>query len=294
MNDAQGLNRSKPDTHPNGPRHGLVWLMYPAAVLVISSLAWAGWNVVERGLYTSGSDFGYYLGVTGGSMMLILFTYPLRKRIRFMRDWGPLKYWFRLHMICGMCGPVIILFHSTFHVGSLNATVAVCCMLLVAGSGLIGRFIYRKIHHGLYGSRATLAECQTALVDELTRLEPLLSPMPALRDAVDDFSAKASQHPARFWARATHFVLLGWHRLRARRRILTMLAHSASVGGARLPGSELKRVMQIVDATLQGIQLAAQFSAYERLFSLWHVLHIPFVYLFVFSAIVHVVAVHTY
>ena len=89
-------------------------------------------------------------------------------------------------------------------------------------------------------------------------------------------------------------MLLGWHRIRARRRILTMLAHSASVGGGRLSGSERKRAMQVVDATLRSIQLTAQFSAYERLFSLWHVLHIPFVYLFVFSAIVHVVAVHTY
>ena len=35
-------------------------------------------------------------------------------------------------------------------------------------------------------------------------------------------------------------------------------------------------------------------SAYERLFALWHVAHIPFVYLLVVSAIVHVVAVHAY
>lgn len=291
MNDAQGLNLSKPGAYPRGLRRGLVCL---GAALFIVTLAWAGWNVVTKGLYTSGSEFGYYLGVTGGSMMLILFTYPLRKRAGVMRNWGPLKYWFRLHMICGVCGPVVIMFHSTFHVGSLNATVAISCMLLVAASGLIGRFIYRKIHHGLYGSRATLAECQKALTEELTRLEPLLSPTPELRVLVDGFSTQATQHPASLLGRTTHFVLLTWHRQRARQHARQMLAHSTGVDGGRLSDSERKRVMQVVDATLEGIQLAAQFSAYERLFSLWHVLHIPFVYIFVFSAIVHVVAVHIY
>jgi len=38
----------------------------------------------------------------------------------------------------------------------------------------------------------------------------------------------------------------------------------------------------------------AQFEAYDRLFSLWHVLHIPFVYVLVVSAIAHVIAVHVY
>ena len=38
----------------------------------------------------------------------------------------------------------------------------------------------------------------------------------------------------------------------------------------------------------------AQFSLYERLFALWHILHLPIFFLMVLSAIVHVVAVHMY
>jgi hypothetical protein len=38
----------------------------------------------------------------------------------------------------------------------------------------------------------------------------------------------------------------------------------------------------------------AQFTAYERLFALWHVLHVPFVYLLVLTACFHVFAVHAY
>ena len=38
----------------------------------------------------------------------------------------------------------------------------------------------------------------------------------------------------------------------------------------------------------------AQFSFYERLFALWHVLHLPIFLMMVLSAIAHVLAVHMY
>ncbi len=56
----------------------------------------------------------------------------------------------------------------------------------------------------------------------------------------------------------------------------------------------LKAAKQMVFAYIQGVQNVAQFNTFERLFSLWHVLHVPFVYMLVFSAIAHVVAVHMY
>jgi hypothetical protein len=45
---------------------------------------------------------------------------------------------------------------------------------------------------------------------------------------------------------------------------------------------------------LQAVVRVAQYTAYERLFSLWHVAHLPFVFLLLLSAVVHVVAVHAY
>jgi hypothetical protein len=45
---------------------------------------------------------------------------------------------------------------------------------------------------------------------------------------------------------------------------------------------------------LVSVVRVAQFTAYERLFALWHVLHVPFVYLLVLTACFHVFAVHAY
>ena len=39
---------------------------------------------------------------------------------------------------------------------------------------------------------------------------------------------------------------------------------------------------------------AEAFTLYERLFALWHLLHLPLFILLVFAALTHVVAVHLY
>ena len=50
----------------------------------------------------------------------------------------------------------------------------------------------------------------------------------------------------------------------------------------------------VVSAVISEMTRVAQFSLYERLFSLWHVFHLPFFFMLVLSACVHVLAVHMY
>jgi hypothetical protein len=42
------------------------------------------------------------------------------------------------------------------------------------------------------------------------------------------------------------------------------------------------------------VRNTATLGVYERLFALWHVLHVPLFILLVITAIIHVVAVHLY
>ena len=60
------------------------------------------------------------------------------------------------------------------------------------------------------------------------------------------------------------------------------------------PGIDAAHAKRLVWIYLTAVARVAQYTAYEKLFSLWHIVHIPFVYLLVFSAIVHVIAVHVY
>jgi len=49
-----------------------------------------------------------------------------------------------------------------------------------------------------------------------------------------------------------------------------------------------------VDRRLAATRRVAEFDGYERLFSLWHSLHIPMIFVMVAAAIVHVIAVNVY
>jgi len=244
--------------------------------------------------YTSGSSIGYDLGLAGGLMMLALLLYPVRKHVKWMQALGPLKYWFRAHMIGGVCGPVLIVFHSTLHLGSLNAKVAFYCMLLVMSSGLIGRFVYRRIHHGLYGTRATQRELTADLTARFDALAPAMARMPQTQAQIDAFAATAHARQPSWSRRAAHFAAMGWRRYRVARRAKADIEARLSSAPTEEDRQRLLDLARSVDSTLRAVQTAAQFSTYERLFAQWHIAHIPFLYLLAFTAAFHVLAVHMY
>ena len=245
--------------------------------------------------YTPGSDLGYALGVAGALMMLALLLYPLRKRIPTLQRLGPLPWWFRMHMAFGLGGPTLILAHSQLRVGSPNAAVALGCMLLVAGSGVVGRFIYRQIHHGLYGRRTTLAELSAAVEADA----PLRGLAPEVQRKVLAFEALAARRDGAWPLRVWRFVTLPMREQAAfeqcRRELRRGFRKLAGAGADRREvGRRYVEAKRLVAERLRLTRAAAHFEAYERMFSLWHVLHVPFVWMLVVSAVVHVIAVHMY
>ena len=287
-------------TRPTGSlqpiKHQRRKLLLPITLLLVAT----AWSIGRQIWYTPGSEVGYYMGMIGGIMLLTLLLYPLRKHVGFMQSWGASKHWFRVHMFLGITGPLLILLHSSFHVGSLNAGVALSCMLVVAGSGIIGRFFYTKIHNGLYGRRASLHERQIQLGISAGDIKSKFHFAPEVDHKLRQFEAQALAPTRSLLQEALHFATLG---LRARflqwetRRLLARLLKSAAKirgwSSAKLH-ERLRYSEAIIHSYLDAVQDTAQFATYEKLFSLWHVLHVPFVYMLVISAIVHVIAVHMY
>lgn len=276
-------------------RSGLA-LIVPFITIVLG----IGWWGSRQGWYTPGSDLGYNLGLAGGLMMLVLLLYPLRKHWHPLQSFGPLKYWFRLHMMLGITGPLLIILHSNFTFGSLNAGVALTCMILVAGSGIIGRFIYTKIHHGLYGRRASLQDRQALLGISAGDVKSKFHFAPKVEQRLKDFESNALA-PSRIpfssaWRFLTLRLQVQWHYSRA----VHDLKHALKPVAKRRGWSKSKLIRRyaqgknVIRAYLALVQDVAQFKTYERLFSLWHVVHIPFVFMLAFSAIFHVIAVHMY
>lgn len=262
--------------------------------LVLSALGWAAYESAYGKYYTPRSNFGFYLGVAGTLMMLLLLAYPLRKHVPWMQRWGALKNWFRVHMIIGIVGPTLVVFHSTFHVRSTNAAVALFSMLGVVLSGIIGRFVYTKIHFGLYGRRATLEKIQEEFAGHSSEAKSRLHFAPRVEQWLQLFERHSTQIDRSLVSHVFNFLTLGLRRrilefrcARELRRILKTERRSELRGGAQ-------EAIRLMSSYLRESQRVSQFSTYERFFSLWHVLHIPLIYILAASTVFHIMAVYMY
>jgi hypothetical protein len=243
---------------------------------------------------------GYALGIAGGSMMLLLFLYSARKRLRWLSFIGPTAGWFRFHMALGILGPLCILYHADFSLGATNSNVALFSMLTVAGSGLVGRYIYSRIHRGVYGQRMTLTELREKAegLKALSGTVGFLPDLVARLDRVEKRLLAAGPHlpvlsALKLPVIAVMAVIARWRVYRYIRRQLHAAARNSSV-----VASERKRLARAarayVDRRIGATRRLAGFQAYERLFSLWHALHLPLIFVLIAAGIVHVIAVNLY
>lgn len=258
------------------------------------------WLVASNGLYKSGDDIGYNLGLIGGLMMLSLLLYPLRKRASFMRHLGQMRYWFRYHMVAGIVGPSLVLFHSTFQIGSINGRVALYAMLLVAISGIVGRFLYRHIHKGMYGQHLTMQDAENDLRICTEDVRTLFADYPQIEHRLKAFRAYAFAEGGGLRGRFWRFVTLKFQGHRLSRSVRKQLQQALKKAKEEKRLSRNLRILtyrlakEKADSYVDTVCEASQLSSWERLFSLWHVVHVPFLYLLLISGIVHVVAVHMY
>jgi len=268
--------------------------------LLLALLLILGYLLRDFSFITPEYGTGYWLGIVGGSLMLALLLYPLRKRLRILHFLGPTKHWFRMHMAFGLIGPLLILYHCNFQIGSVNSQVALYCMVLVAGSGIIGRHFYARIHRGLYGKKTSLRELQTDLSASVEKSHGLATLMPKLVTRLDEMAdelqgCKVTQsigiRRSLKWTLThnfTHISLL----LTARYELKAAARNSSVV--ARDQKRLSRTASKFIREYMSLIGRVAQFSLYERLFALWHILHLPIFLLMIISALFHVLAVHMY
>ena len=285
------------------PRATKAWLGSASDLGLIAVTAAAvalAWWIGQSGWFEAGDDLGYWIGVAGGTLMLALMLYPVRKYLRVLRNAGRVKTWFWMHMICGLLGPWLILVHSTFRIGSLNAGVALYSMVIVVASGIVGRFLFVRVQHRLSGGHAALQELRTSLGLVHDETESHFAFAPEVLAELQAFERAAVPPAGRAPLPLPRLLAVPWTRWRAQRRCLALLESRLrkQVRTEQLPPSVTRRRREQARAWLQryfdAVLEVAHYSLFDRLFAFWHVAHLPFVVLLVLSAIVHVVAVHAY
>lgn len=267
--------------------------------IFIVLLLFAGFLQREDSYLSPSDGLGYWLGIVGGSLMLLLMLYPLRKTWRAMSGWGPIKYWFQLHMLFGIIGPVLILFHSNFKLGSTNSNLALFCMLIVASSGLIGRYLYSKIHYGLYGHKASLKELRADIKITRGNLGSHISLSPTIIKAIkrhEKFMIKQRNFLVHLLTLPYIYLSSKLMRARIRSNLVRDLKKQARKNNwdRRMLRDFIQEARLYLGDYFTILVKITHLTMYARLFSFWHILHMPLFIMLVLTGIIHVVYVHMY
>ncbi len=307
MSIPHGLSKGRiPSTQhapsaPSAPiarrRGGFEALIFPIFMLTIIALLAFGWVYRDTKTINAESGLGYWLGVLGMGCVGLLLIYPVRKRLPKLAFMGSVPMWFHFHMALGLVAPTLILFHAGFRTGSINATVALTAMLVVAGSGVLGRMLYVRVHRGLSGQKSEIR----TLTAVATRLRAtLVADFADVSEVAERLerslhAPRSSVFSAFFYAAsASSRIATARHRMLAAVRRGSSRVASTGPSGRRTGKILRREASRLVRTYCQTLQNAAYLTFFERLFALWHIMHLPLFFLMLVAAAIHIVAVHLY
>jgi hypothetical protein len=240
----------------------------------LTPLVVRGYEPTHRMLRPSGPA-GQTFGVVGAAMMLVPFLYMIRKRLA-RRVWpGSLKTWLEVHLFCGIVGPALITFHTSFKFNGI-ISAAYWAMVVVVLSGFIGRYLYVRIPRTLRGTELSRAELDAKADDVLAELKETAGAGP-WTDRVRALDEAAGRRQSFFG------LLFGEAGLRVRLR-----AMARDIRRSDLAHGRQHELIRLVRERAFLVRRIAYLQKTKTAFGLWHVFHVPLVYFLLLIAVLHV------
>lgn len=284
---------SAKDARPRALPHQMVLgVLFAAALGVILWLAWRGWSYYTTPLalrprhpdywrLKPGGTWGRTYGMVGATLLVAMLVYTARKRLRLLRNVGSLRTWLAFHIVCGVVGSLLILLHASFKFGGI-VSISFWSMVVVALSGVLGRYLYRQIPRARTGDELSLQQAE----DEKETIGARLRDLGVSDAALARLDEIARQGPA---ADSGLFVLLlrlPFDDLRLRWRLL---GYRRGLRG--VPRRLRRRASRLAGRKARLTRRILLWHRLQRLFYYWHVLHKPFAVLMYLFLIVHVAVV---
>jgi hypothetical protein len=242
-------------------------------------------------LRSSGS-IGLRLAFLSLAMFGFLFLYPLRKRSKWLSSIGSTRRWLNFHILLGMSTPLVVTFHTSFRTHGI-AGLAYWTMMIVALSGVVGRYVYAKIPRNRTAAELSMAELEAEAASLAANLReqalfreedlaPLLAvPSPEAVRRMNPLTALCIM----LRMDLARPLLVG----RLRRHALGGSERIATLGGLLAShNSGLETVVSVVRRQSRLRFSIAFLHTTERVFHLWHAVHRPFSISFVFLLAVHI------
>ncbi len=240
-----------------------------------------------------GSGLRFWLGVTGAMLLALLLLYPMRKVLFKSRMPGSVSRWFHIHILLGLIGPVLILYHANFGHGGFNATVALYSMLAIAVSGIAGYFVYARVSRDFYVTNERARQYRKSLIEALPAHGDATAWKAALTAEMEAFEAYSLKPRQGVIASVRARIQLEQrrHSIGAMiARSLATYAHAHSLKPVQhrqlraIAGEHARAYFALVQSSLSQ-------SIREQLWARWRLFHMPLFVIMVGATILHVVAV---
>lgn len=233
---------------------------------------------------TPSGSLEHMVGIVGTALMLFTeFAYMARKRIRWLKV-GRLRVWLSIHIVTGIVGPAMVIFHSTFKYHGL-ALLATVLTLLVVLSGFVGRYLYTAIPRNVAGAELTREEITEQAAQARARLQRFLIDKPKHMEHISRQITTSGSYDDTMWG----VVLRQWEDWQDRWRTRAALR--------RLDRDQKALARQLIDLQRQVDRVERQLARLDtarKLLGLWHLVHLPLGLTLFSSAFIHVVAVYYY
>jgi hypothetical protein len=266
--------------------------------LLVYGLAYYWSSPEQRALspkhaYLKPSGFiGLRMGMFGFLLFLLIFLYPLRKKWAWLGRQGSSKRWLDFHVLLGLLAPVVITFHSSFKFSGI-AGVAYWIMIIVALSGVVGRYIYAQIPRSLNSAELSLQEAQ----EQSKRIGAQLQntgivsqrDIDALLRLPDVRRVQSISLIGVLWRMMLFDLAFPFRIWRLRQKMLwSQRKWWSLVGFRRGENPILERAISMAREQTVLAKKILFLSKSHRMLHLWHVIHRPFSYSFAVLASIHV------
>ena len=276
-----------------GARRGDPWalvnVLVISGVVILVLMVWVlsdlgGWQYYTTPLRIRGyapqhkvlrptGSVAHALGGIGLLMLTMPVLYSVRKKWKRLANLGSMKNWLEVHIFCGVVGPALVTVHTSLKFNGI-VSVAYWSMAIVVLSGFVGRYWYVRIPKSIRGAELTHDEIR-ARAEELKAELAATTTQAGLRDLIH--AVEQALEPSAAGAPPGHFRV---------RRYLRRLRRDLQSAGAD------RRLIQLVSDTLAERVLLVRRLAYlnrtKKLFAMWHVFHLPLVYVMFGIAVLHV------
>lgn len=213
-----------------------------------------------------GGPIGLVFGLLGTTLMVGMLVYSIRKALLKVQWLGPMPLWLAFHITCGVFGPLLIILHAGLAMPTGLIAVGFWSMIIVALSGIFGRYVYGHFPKSASGKSSGLREARETLTDLRAELVEL-TPGPAgvqVGEAV--LLARDLDVEARSLVGLVRLDLEVRRRARRIRRVL----NSASLAPT------IRRTA--TETLMSQLKLKRSVETYEvaaRWLRLWHLFHLP-------------------